>query len=428
MIRDIDGKSDTREEPSSATMLTVVRLYEGDMIYEFLPDRGDVKLRSVRNPLGRPPVEIALNAQCDEESRGDFDDVMWVWLARNKMALYTMEAAQKAIQAPIAIPHDVQTISFGPDAAIRTDSPEKVRRIGIDLPQAALLEPQLQEMELQKGLNRQASASNFDASIVTGRGVEALNGVFSSRIKTAQDEIGATIQRALGMCFQMDEILWPNVKKSISGTLSGAPFSETYTPSKDIRGDYTVTVTYGFTAGMDPNRALVWLLQLRGDRAISRETLQRSLPMEFDIDGEQRNLDLEQLDEALLQGIMALAANLPMMAQQPGMDITRMLQLLVDVTNAREKGKPLRDAVAKALQPPEQPQMSPEEQALEQLMGGAAGSGSPEEAAAAEAAAGGGMGGEVDLESPDALQMMLAGLTAGGNPLLQAGVSRQIPA
>jgi len=62
------------------------------------------------------------------------------------------------------------------------------------------------------------------------------------------------------MCFEMDEKLWPNERKEIRGTSNGTPFEESYTPSKDIQGSHQVDVSYGFAAGMDPNRALVFLL------------------------------------------------------------------------------------------------------------------------------------------------------------------------
>lgn len=62
------------------------------------------------------------------------------------------------------------------------------------------------------------------------------------------------------MCFELDEKLWPNTVKQIRGTANGTPFEETYRPRKDIAGNHQVDVTFGFAAGMDPNRALVFLL------------------------------------------------------------------------------------------------------------------------------------------------------------------------
>lgn len=422
----IIGKgSNPFQKPDLSTKVKVARLYTKQGTYEFLPDRGMLLLRAAPNPLGKVMVEIAELPSWDEESRGHFDDVVWVWLARARMALYGMEAADKSIHAPLAIPNDVQNIPLGPDALIRSNEPEKIRRVPIDMPQAALIESQMLDQELQKGsAYPQARSGNVDASIITGKGVEALSGIFSTQIASAQEEVGDALRRAIENCFTMDEFFWGDVQKTVTGVAMGAPFTETYTPAKDIKGDHSVSVSYGFTAGMDPNRALVFLLQLRGDRAIDRDTLQRQLPFETDTVQLNQSIDIEELEDALKAGLNGLASQLPMMAQQ-GMDPTQPLLQIAQVVKDRKRGKAMYEAVLDALtpEPPEEAEagMDPMAEAL-------AAAGLPPEAA-------GGMGGGMSdptagplqsgAGSPD-LQMLFAGLSSAGQPNLQAGVSRRM--
>ncbi|HET6917476.1 MAG TPA: hypothetical protein VFH56_15410, partial [Acidimicrobiales bacterium] len=291
------------------TQLKVARLYTKNGTYVFLPDRGNLLLAYAPQPLKRVPVEIAELPKWDDENRGHFDDVMWVWLARARMALYGMEAADKSIRAPLAVPNDVQRIPLGPDSLIRSNEADKIRRVPLELPQAALIESQLLQQEVAQGTSYPSARSGtLDASIITGKGVEALAGVFSTQIAAAQDDFKDALRRCLMLCFQMDETYWPNDTRPVTGTSNGAPFSETYTPAKDIKGDYTVSVTYGFTAGMDPNRARVFLLQLRGDRAIDRDTLQRQLPFETDTQRLNESIDIEELEDALKQGVYGAAS------------------------------------------------------------------------------------------------------------------------
>ena len=172
------------------------------------------------------------------------------------------------------------------------------------------------------------------------------------------------------------------------------------------------------TAGMDPNRAIVFLLQLRADQAIDRDTMQRMLPFEVDVDQLQRRVDIEQMTDAMKQGMFALLANAPMMAQQ-GMDPLATLKRAADIIKDRENGKPFHEAVLEAFTPEETEQQaqSPLDAIMAQLGGG--GGGAPQ-APGDNSHLGAGA-------APD-VSMILAGLTQGGNPNLQANVSRRLPA
>ena len=418
----IEGENkDPFHKVSPTQTLEVVKLYTAKKIFLMLPDRKGVVLSSAPNPLGRVPVEIAERPKWDDENRGALDDVLWIYLAKARVAAYQLEAVHKSVRAPIAVPNDMDTIAFGDDAIIRTDEPDKVRRVNLELPQSPLVENATLDAELSAGTRvPKAATGQVDASIITGQGVEALAGAFSTQIGAAQELIGDCVRRAIRMCFELDEKLWPNQKKTVNGTAYGAPFTETYQPSKDIKGDYSVSVTYGFTAGMDANRALVFLLQMRGDQAIDRDTLQRNLPFDVDIEQLQRQIDTEQFEDALKQGVFAYITNAPTMAMQGMGDPLEAFQRVAAIVKARNKGDTITDAIIKAFEPPEQPAAaSPEEQALEQMLAAGGGGPAPEEASPYGFMGEGG--------SPD-LQMMLAGLTSSGRPNLQANVSRRMPA
>lgn len=416
------GRSDTTWGKGEAgdTKLDVAQLYVGNTITLFLPEREGLVLSSVEHRFPRPPVVVAERPRWDEQQRGQFDDVIWVWLARARMAVYGLEAADKAVRAPLAVPDDVTQISFGADAVIRTNEPDKVRRVPIELPQSSLIESQLLDKEIADGTRSPAARrGDVKASVITGKGVEALTEWYSTQIATAQDIIGDTIRRVISMGFEMDELYWPDVRKEVHGVSSGAPFTETYTPSKDIKGDYSVSVTYGMTAGMDPNRAIVFLLQLRADQAIDRDTMQRMLPFDVDVEDLQRRVDIEQMTDAMKQGMFALLANAPAMGEQ-GIDPLKTLQRAANIIKDRENGKPFHEAVLDAFTPepaPEGAAADPMAQLMQQMMGGGGGSmQQPGDNSFMGAGA-----------APD-VSMVLAGLTPGGNANLQANVSRRIPA
>lgn len=385
--------------------IEVVKYEDADQITMFLPAHGNQLISTMDNPMGKVMVAVGERPGYDKEIRGAFDDAIWVQLAKARMALLGLEATEKTVRAPLAVPRDVQKMTFGDDAVIRTDSPDKIRRVGIDVPSAAFQEGQMLEQELRVGTRTpEARSGNVDASIITGRGVQALMGGFNTVISTGQTVLSEALAHAIELCFEMDEKLWPNEKKTVRGTVQGTPFEESYTPKKDIDGDYTVDVTYGFAAGQDPARAIVGLLQLRGDQLISRDFFQRQLPMNIDVTEMQVQIDNEQMIDALKMGMQGYAQAIPQMALQ-GQDPAEALKRMADLIKLREKGEPMQDAVLKVFTPKKAAQAP--QNPLEALMaqGGAAG---PETGA-------GGLPGAQDVPQGYDLQSMLSGLTSSGD-------------
>lgn len=396
--------------------IEVIKYCDADRIVMYMPNHGDCVIDDMKNPLGKVYVSIGKRPSYDREPRGAFDDAIWPYLAKSRMALLGLEATEKTVRAPLAVPRDVQKMTFGDDAIIRTDSPDKIRRIGIDVPTAAFQQEAMLDQELRTGTRTpEARSGNVDASIITGRGVQALMGGFNTIVTTGQSILSAALTNAIELCFEMDEKLWPNEKKTIRGMVQGTPFEESYIPSKDIAGDYTVDVTYGFAAGQDPARAIVGLLQLRGDQLISRDFFQRQLPMEIDVVQMQQQVDNEQMIDAMKQGFMGYAQTIPQLALN-GQDPVDALTKMAKVIELREKGTSFQDAVLKAFTPKEAPQgASPGPPG----MPGAPGPGQP------GAAPTGAPGQEVP-QGMD-LMSMLSGLTGKGEAQMSTRTQRQSP-
>ncbi len=377
----------------------------------FIPSRGGAVLAETPNKIGRVPVAIAQRPSLDGEVRGSFDDVLPVYAAKARLALLTMEAVQKSVEAPLALPTDVTQLSVGPDSVIRSNSPEKIRRINLDVPQFAFAENNVLADEMKLGTRfPQARAGQAEGSIVTGQGVKALMAGFDSQIKVIQSILGEAIGEAISIAFATDEAYFPTLSREVSATANGVPYKLKYKPSVDINGNYGVTVEYGLMAGLDPNRALVWGLQARGDKLISRGMLRRNLPISLNAGEEERAIDIEEMRDSLKASISQLAAAIPQMVSQ-GQDPMSLVEKMATVIDERKKGTPLEEAVARAFKPepaPEAPQ-APEMAQPEQPMG-----------------MGGGMPQMPQGRPP--MQELLAGLTGSGNPNLAARVTRQIPA
>jgi hypothetical protein len=412
--------------------LEVVYFSDANAFTLFLPERRNLTLRRIGNPLGRCPVVVAERKGLDDEVRGQFDDVVWVQLARDKFSALALEAATKAVEAPLAVPMDTQELALGPDAIVRSNTPEKIRRVPIEMPASAFSQDQVLANELRVGSRYPESRTgNMDASIVTGQGVKALNLGFDSQLKAYQSHLADALKRTLCMAFEMDEALWPNVEKSATWNDRGTPYNLKYTPSKHINGNHEVDVQYGLMAGLDPNRALVFGLQARSDKLISRDTLMRNLPMNVNVDQENAVIAIEELRDALGQGLAATAQSIPAMAQM-GQDPLTVVTQIAQVIQDFRKGTPIEEAAIAAFTPPEPPPgMNPSEPAPATagapgsepgsggLPPGMEASGLPEGVAPGQAAMG--PGGRPDLS------YILSGLSAGGQPQMTANVVRRRP-
>jgi hypothetical protein len=426
-INELMGSSDPRDHIRNAEqILSLVRYVDADQMLVYVPERANLVIHQAPNPLGKCPVVVAQRSKYDEQTRGAMDDVMWIQLAKARMALFNMEAVEKAIQAPLAIPKDVRKLSFGPDAVIQTDSPQGIRRVGMEYPPQVEAMMQGYESDLMMGSRYPGTrAGAAPGSIVTGQGVDALEGGFDSQTMTYQLLLGVTLQRALSLCFKLDEILWKNAKKELRVMVNGSLFEETYQPSKDIAGIHEVEVTYGFAAGMDPNRALVFLLQMMSANLVDRDFVLQQMPFDLDTLQTLQRVDVEKLEDALKQGVFSMLTSMGVMAQQ-GQDPSQLLLQTAKMIDARQKGKTLTEAVMAAFKPPTPPPGQQPDQDASQMPPGAGGGmpGQPPQGGPPgppgppqQGGAGGGQ----------ALMQMLSGLTGGGSPNLQANVKSTQP-
>jgi len=336
--------------------LSLVRYHDKDQDLIYLPDRKGLVLSNTPNPIGECMVRVAMRPSIDGEARGQYDDVLGVQLARARMAVLQIQAAEKSIQAPIAIPQDVQELALGPDSIMRSANPQGIRRVPLELPPGLFSESGVLERELRTGARYpETRGGNSDASIVTGRGVQALQAGFDTQIKAAQSQFARLFVELIGICFKTDEKLFGNKLKEIRGVDDGTPYTIKYNPAKAINGDYTVDVRYGIMSGMNPNNATVALLQMRSDKLVSRDYVRRELPIEINVGQEEQKVDIEEMRDALRAAIGQTALAIPQMVAQ-GQDPMKIITSFAEMIKNRQKGMSIETVVEKAFMPEPQPE------------------------------------------------------------------------
>jgi len=344
--------------------ITMVRYHDKDQDLVFLPDRNNLVLSNLPNPTGKCMARVAVRSSLDGEARGQFDDVLAVQLARARFAVLQIQAAEKSIQAPIAIPQDVQELALGPDAIMRSANPQAIRRVPLELPPGVFTESGVLERELRLGSRYpEVRSGNIDASIITGRGVQALQAGFDTQVRAAQAQFARLFTELVSLCFETDEKIFGSMTKEIKGVDDGTPFNMKYVPSKAIAGEYGVDVRYGIMSGMNPNNAIIALLQMRSDKLVSRDYVRREIPMELNVTQEEQRVDIEEMRDSLRVAVAQYAQAIPAIAAQ-GQDPSQIVARIAEVIKGRQKGLQLETIVEKVFTPEPQPEVPAE------MMGG----------------------------------------------------------
>lgn len=385
----------------------IYRYYDKDQSVVYVPSRDNLVLSAAKNPLGKMMVIIAKRPSIDSQMRGQFDDVIGIQLLRNRFAMLAMEAAEKSVQSPIVLPQDVQELQLGGDAVIRTSNPAGVRRVELTLPQGAFTEQTLLNQELRVGARYpEGRTGNINASVVTGQGVQALMGAFDTQVKSSQAIFANALRDVIGLCFQADEQYF-DVEKTIRGVDAGSPYVVTYTPSKDIKGDYTADVRYGMLAGLNPAQGLIFMLQALGGKLISKDMAMRELPFNVNVTQEQEKIEVEDMRNSLIASLQSYTQAIPQMASQGG-DPSDIIRKVAQVIKARQGGKSVEDAIGDIFAPQVPPAgANPSvEQTSPAPSGAPVGGSTPPEAGATQMAA-------PQQATPD-VQSIISSLTASG--------------
>jgi hypothetical protein len=186
--------------------------------------------------------------------------------------------------------------------------------------------------------------------------------------------------------------MWPDAQKQVYWYEGGNEFEETYVPSKDINQDYRTRRVYGAMATFDENSKIIAGLQLLQARIIDRRTMQENLDGLDNVSLINERIDQDMAKEMLIQGLGQKFAQQDPIA---GLALVEIMDKPSEATKTLKK-----------LFTPQEPQMSPEEQAM------------------AQAGMGGGAPDEMTQGPPPAVQTVLAQMESPGGGVQSVGQMR----
>ena len=190
-------------------------------------------------------------------------------------------------------------------------------------------------------------------SVATGAGLAELNSSMSLMINEYREIIKVGVAEMDSKRLELDEIISMESgmdSKPIAGYYNGTAFSENYKPSSDIGGDHRTRRIYGVMAGFDEPQKIVTGLQLLQAGVIDTETLQDNIDGLENIVKVQERIRKNKAETVLLESVLARSA-------QGDPASTMAVVAIYENPNAMTD-------ILKQFYTPEEPQMSPEEQAL----------------------------------------------------------------
>lgn len=321
----------------------------------FCPAADNLVLQTLPSVIeGYLPYFVVEQPHIGDVPLGRFDETIWIQYAKVLMAQYMFRAAERSINAPTVLPRDVSSYEEGIDSHIYTDQWKPGMGImPLNVPRDVFMFNDKLETEAKESAGYpDARNGRINASIVTGRGVEALMGTFDTQVKTAQMLFKRALEDATEYAFMVYTRFFPNVQQEISGIDNGQSYRLTMIPSRDIGTDYKVLCTYGFMLGNSPAQAVMMLLQFQNGELLSTESVMEKLPWDIDVDSETRKIHVKRLNDSILAGVAAYAQGLGVLLQQ-GQSAEAVFAPIVKLIRAREQGKDLSQAALEAFTPPE---------------------------------------------------------------------------
>lgn len=261
------------------------------------------------NPLGFVPAVEVVRPSFDSQRRGVFDQTLHILRTMHRLMTLTIAATEEDVFPPLVEYDTINPEDFGPGGTVSLRSAEgRIERVG------ASSRFDVKDLIARMGdeANRQSAwpqqlTGDPGASIASARAITASMGQLDSRLALAHRQFEIGFGKVFGFLLAMDETFC-NVERTIVGDHRDAGNkAESWFPERDINGAWYAEATYGIGAGADPANIEMRLSMHQSNGTISLQTAREQLPFLEDPDREAILVLREQMQQALLAGILEKA-------------------------------------------------------------------------------------------------------------------------
>lgn len=260
----------------------------GDVVLEYMNEEGTYVMHVaskkivdfVPNPLKSGPSFVIAKRFSFDRLQGQFDQVIGLMASMAKINILSVIAMEDAVFTETNIVGEIESGQYrkGRNAINYLTPGSQVVKPTTNLPYQLFeavgrLERQLRVVAGYPVQDDAISPNSF----VTGRGLEELESGVGAMVGEYHTILEYALQEIDSKRLELDEVLFSNNRKPISGTYKGASFSESYTPSSDIEQNYITRRKYGAMASFDAPNKIITGLQLVQAGIIDKETMQQEM-------------------------------------------------------------------------------------------------------------------------------------------------------
>ena len=342
-------------EDNTGQGVRIIEYYDLGGTYVVFPEKNMI-LDFIPNFLSTTPF-IFMKRTSFDELKGQYDHVIGLMAMMAKINIMSAIAMEDSVFTETNISGELESGQYRKGRfAINYLSPgTQVSKPQNNIPYQLFQQVDRLERQLRMvGGYPVTDDSQSPNSFVTGAGLSELNSTMSLMINEYREIIKHGLQSMDSKRLELDSLLavqYPELnKKPISGFYAGTSFSENYSPLNDVGGDFRTRRIYGVMAGFDEPQKIVTGLQLLQAGVIDIETLQDNIDGLDNIAKVQERIRKNKAESVLFDSILARSSQGDPAATMAAIAIYEYPQEMTEIL--------------KQFYTPEEPQMTPEQQAL----------------------------------------------------------------
>ena len=325
-----------------STQGTFLVVPEMEMVLDFYP-----------NPLSSGAAFVVGKAFAFDRPQGQFHHTFGTMSMLAKLNTLALISAEDGVFRPVNIIGELKgnTYERGRFGINEFEPGTRIEKEQVDnLPQIwAQIDRLERHVRIGGGYDVQQDGQSPN-SFATGQGMRELQSAAANHVRESQLVIRNAVEQLDSKRLEWDDMMHPFDQKRVYVMAGGREVEEMYTPAKDIAGSYRSRRVYGMMATWDEGSKLVGGLQLLQAGIIDALTMQETL-YGFD--------DVTKLNDRIAgsrayKGAMAALEQLAAMQDQVAM------MTLVEISEKPQD----RVEILRKFFTPQEPQMSPEEEAM----------------------------------------------------------------
>ena len=306
----------------------------------------------VPNVLKSGPAFVCAKRYSFDQIQGQFDQVIGLMAAMAKINIMSVIAMEDAVFTETNVVGEIESGQYrkGRNAINYLSPGSQVIKPVNNLPYQLFESVSRIERHLRTVAGYPVSDDAISPnSFVTGRGLEELQAGIGAMVNEYHTVLTYALQEIDYKRLELDE-LGLNKRKPLTGTMNGAAFAESYSPSTDIGGNYLTKRKYGAMATFDEAGKVITGLQLLQAGIIDKQTMQREMDGLENLQDINERITRDKAESVMFDSLLARASQ----------NDSKAMMALVDLYNSpRQMG-----TILKKFFTAEEPQMSQVEQVL----------------------------------------------------------------